>query len=106
MITQHTPGPWAVAGNFYQISDAQGTPLAHVYGTASVEYARASEARANACLIAAAPNLYAKAFAAHIELDALAAQPSDTLNPAQRDRLFHLAREIGDVLREANPDKQ
>jgi len=58
-LSQHTPGPWTVDGNHFQIWANDGeNAVASVYSTASPE-PMASEARANARLIAAAPDLLA-----------------------------------------------
>jgi len=61
MITIHTPGPWKCQksndGKFYTIGDRQsswGTRVAEVYADDIDGY----EAKANAALIAAAPELY------------------------------------------------
>lgn len=55
----HTPGPWTIDGNHFQIwANDGGNAVASVYSTTAPE-PMASEARANARLIASAPDLLA-----------------------------------------------
>lgn len=57
MSPKHTPGPWTFDGNFFQVfANDGGNAVASVYSTTAPE-PMASEARANARLISAAPDL-------------------------------------------------
>lgn len=73
MTTQHTPGPWHTESNQFTVWDDKHA-VASVYGTNAPE-PMCSEARANARLIAAAPDQHAALLAIVKLLDG--SQPKD-----------------------------
>jgi hypothetical protein len=79
-MTQHTPGPWAATGWEMREVSAHGHTIALCLGGNSAEAARM--ARANAALIAAAPDMLA---ALEAILSCADARDSDSMANAMTD---------------------